>query len=201
MRARTLRAVTIRIVSAGPGRVEALADVFARSFADDPMIRWPLPAEHIEERVRASFLAFGGGFAELGMLHEAGDGAGVAAWVPPGETERMVEMELRSRSAIAAMTADEGARYFALWDWIEDTIPDIPQWYLDLLAVAPERRGKGIGAALIRWGVDRARTDGVPAMLETARPENLAMYEHLGFRVVAEGDCPGGGPHLWFMST
>jgi GNAT superfamily N-acetyltransferase len=193
--------VTIEIVPAGPERVETLADVFARSFADDPMVTWPLPAERIEERVRATFLRFGGGFAELGMLYEAGDGAGVAAWVPPGQTERMVEMELGTRAAIADMTADGGARYFALWDWIEETVPDVPQWYLDLLAVAPERRGEGIGAALIRWGVDRARADGVPAVLETARPGNVAMYEHFGFRVVVEGDCPGGGPHLWFMST
>ena len=191
----------IEIVRAGPERVEALADVFARSFADDPMITWPLPEDGIEERVRTSFLGFGGGFAELGMLYEAAGGAGVAAWVPPGETERMIAMEQSTRAAIAATTDDGGARYFALWDWIEETVPDVPQWYLDLLAVAPERRGEGIGAALIRWGVGRAVADGVPAILETARPGNVAMYEHFGFRVVGEGDVPGGGPHLWFMST
>jgi ribosomal protein S18 acetylase RimI-like enzyme len=193
--------VTIEISSAGPDRVEALADVFVRSFVDDPMIRWPLPAEGIEQHVRTSFLAFGGGFAELGMLVEAGDGAGVAAWVPPGETERMIEMEKGTRAAIAATTTDGGARYFALWDWIEETVPDVPQWYLDLIAVAPERRGEGIGGALIRWGTERAQADGVPAVLETARPGNVALYEHFGFRVVREGDAPGGGPHLWFMST
>jgi hypothetical protein len=41
--------------------------------------------------------------------------------------------------------------------------------------------------------------DGVPATLETARPENVALYEHLGFRRYLEGDPPAGGPHLWFM--
>jgi ribosomal protein S18 acetylase RimI-like enzyme len=198
---RSLSGVTIEVVPAGPERVEALADVFAASFADDPMVRWPLPAEGIEDRIRLSFLQFGGGFAELGMLYEAGDGAGVAAWVPPGETERMIEMELGTRAAIAATTDDGGERYFTLWDWIEDVVPDVPQWYLDLIAVAPEHRGHGVGAALIRWGVDRARTDAVPAVLETARPENVALYEHFGFRVIREGDAPNGGPHLWFMST
>ena len=193
--------MAVEVVPAGPERVEALADVFARSFADDPMIRWPLPADGVEERVRTSFLRFGAGFAELGMLYEAAAGAGVAAWVAPGQTERMIEMELGTRAAIAATTDDGGARYFALWDWIEETIPDDPQWYLDLIAVAPERRGEGVGAALIRFGLDAARRDGVPATLETARPENVAMYEHFGFRVFHDGDAPGGGPHLWFMST
>jgi predicted N-acetyltransferase YhbS len=113
----------------------------------------------------------------------------------------MITMEKSTRAAIAATADDGGARYFALWDWIEETVPDVPQWYLDLLAVAPERRGEGIGGALIRWGVERARADGVPAVLETARAGNVAMYEHFGFRVISEGDVPGGGPHLWFMST
>ena len=193
--------MTIEIVPAGPERVEALADVFARSFADDPMIRWPLPEDGIQERVRSSFLAFGGGFADLGMLVEAAGGAGVAAWVPPGETERMIAMERGTRAAIAAHTADGGARYLALWDWIEEMVPDVPQWYLDLIAVIPERRSEGIGSALIRWGLDRAEADGVPAVLETARPANVAMYEHFGFRIVREGDVPGGGPHIWFLST
>jgi ribosomal protein S18 acetylase RimI-like enzyme len=191
----------IEIVPAGPHRVDVLADVFARSFADDPMIRWPLPEDNVECRVRTGFLRFGGGFARLGMLYEAGDGAGVAAWVPPGAQQAMIEMEKGTRAAIAETTADGGARYFSLWDWIEDTVPDIPQWYLDLVAVAPERRGQGIGAALIRWGLARAANDGVPAILETARPSNVPLYEHLGFHVIIEGDVPGGGPHIWFMST
>ena len=41
----------------------------------------------------------------------------------------------------------------------------------------------------------------MPAVLETAQPDNVALYEHFGFRVVLEGDVPGGGPHVWFMST
>jgi ribosomal protein S18 acetylase RimI-like enzyme len=193
--------VTIEVVPAGRERVEALSEVFARSFADDPIARWPLPPDGVERRVRENFLRFGGGFAGLGMLYEAGDGAGVAAWVPPGATERMIEMEVGTRAAIAATTTDGGARYFEMWDWIEANVPDVPQWYLDLIAVAPERRGEGIGSALIRWGLERARADGVPAVLETAQPDNVPLYEHFGFRVVLEGDVPGGGPHVWFMST
>jgi len=39
----------------------------------------------------------------------------------------------------------------------------------------------------------------VPAFLETARPENVPKYEHVGFRVVNDEDAPSSGPHVWFM--
>jgi hypothetical protein len=41
----------------------------------------------------------------------------------------------------------------------------------------------------------------VPAFLETSKPDNLPLYEHLGFRVYAAGDAPHGGPHIWFMRS
>ena len=80
-------------------------------------------------------------------------------------------------------------------------LPPEPHWFLDHLAVAPERRGKGLGAALVELGVGFARRDGVPAFLETARSENIGFYERLGFRVVADEYAPGGGPRLWFMRS
>jgi len=52
---------------------------------------------------------------------------------------------------------------------------------------------------LIDVGLSRAKADGVPAFLETARPENVGLYEHLGLRVVLDEDAPGAGPHIWFM--
>ena len=70
----------------------------------------------------------------------------------------------------------------------------------------PDRRGAGAPRRGHRRRPDplgtRARpADGVPVVLETAQPDNVALYEHFGFRVVLEGDVPGGGPHIWFMST
>jgi predicted N-acetyltransferase YhbS len=72
-------------------------------------------------------------------------------------------------------------------------------WYLDQIGVDPARQGEGIGGALIRFGLDRARADEVPAFLETAIAANVGYYERFGFRVTVHGDAPLEGPHIWFM--
>ena len=192
--------MAIEISQAGPERVQRLVEVLARSFADDPIIRWPFPTDgNHEEQCRELFRILDEPIAETGWLWEAGDAAGVALWIPPDGEARFLEIELESRDAIDPMTEDDGIRYRAFWDWIEDHLPDDPSWFLDHLAVAPEHRGEGIGRALVDLGLGFARRDGVPAFLETARPGNVGYYERLGFRVVADEHAPGGGPRLWFM--
>ena len=188
------------ISRAGPERVPALVDVLARSFADDPIVRWPFPTDgSAVEQCRELFRILDERFVHTGWLWEADDGAGVAMWVPPGAAERFVEIELETRVPIDAMTGDGGVRYRGFWDWIEAHLPPEPHWFLDHLAVAPERRGEGLGVALVELGTGFARRDGVPAFLETARPENVGFYERIGFRVVADEPAPGDGPRLWFM--
>ena len=117
----------------------------------------------------------------------------------PGRLRRLPTDENETRDEIEALTDDGGARYRAFWGWIEAALPDERQWFLDHLAVDERERGRGIGSTLVRFGLDRAARDGVIATLETARPENVPIYEHLGFRTYLETDAPDGGPHLWFM--
>lgn len=192
--------MAVEITRAGPERVPELVEVLATSFADDPIIRWPFPTEGShEEQCRELFRILDEPFSEIGWLWEAGDAAGVALWVPPDAAARFLEIELQTRDAIDAMTDDGGIRYRAFWDWIEQRLPTEPHWFLDHLAVDPERRGEGIGSALVGLGVGFARREGVPAFLETARPGNVGYYERLGFRVVADEQAPGSGPRLWFM--
>jgi predicted N-acetyltransferase YhbS len=56
-----------------------------------------------------------------------------------------------------------------------------------------------VGAALIEFGLARARRDPAGVFLETGTPDNVPYYKRFGFRVVDDGDAPGGGPHMWFM--
>ena len=187
------------IVAADPERLEGYADIFARTFADDAIITWPFPPGDVQELARAQFVPLGRGMAEAGWLWEAPPSAGFAGWVPPGGAERFIEINHGSLDTVRAQTDDDGARLMKLWDWIDDHLPDEPHWFLDHLAVAPERQGEGIGKALIRFGLDRAAAAGMCAFLETSKEGNVGLYEHLGFRVVHADDAPGGGPYLWFM--
>jgi ribosomal protein S18 acetylase RimI-like enzyme len=186
---------------ADPARFAALADVYARTFLDEPLVVWPAGSSELEplEIARGVWEAAGPIYAERGWVWEVPPALGVAAWVPPGDGAAYLEVDREVRAAIGALTDDGGARYVALWDWLDTQLPEEPHWYLDHVGVAPEHQGRGIGGALIRVGLDAGAHDGVPAFLETARPQNLALYEHLGFRVVHEADAPGGGPHVWFL--
>jgi GNAT superfamily N-acetyltransferase len=182
------------IVSAGTDRVPALARLLGEAFVDDPMLVWPFGADRIDV-VTDFFRTFDERIAALGWLWEAGDALGAAAWIPPGSDGDMMEIDRSMRPMLAA----GGARHEEMWEWIADRFPVEPFWYLDHIAVRADQRGTGLGAALIRHGLDLADRDGVPAFLETGRPGNVAYYERREFRTIADGDAPGGGPHLWFM--
>jgi GNAT superfamily N-acetyltransferase len=182
------------------GQLDALATVLARAFADDPMIRWPFPdLPDPEAALQICFRAWNAGNIELGLVFEAGEGAGFAVWVPPDRAGSWLETERLARPVVVGLTDDNGARYDRIWDWIEERVPAEPLWYLDQLGVDPSQQGGGLGRALVQFGLDRAAEAGLPAFLETAKERNLGFYSSLGFRVVDEGTVPDGGPRIWFM--
>ena len=182
------------IVLATPERVPALAALLGRAFTDDPMLVWPFGADRTD-LVTEFFRAFDEQIAPQGWLWEAGDGLGAAAWIPPGSDQIMMDIDRSMRSTLA----NAEARHEEMWEWIARNFPDEPFWYLDHIAVDAAHRGTGLGAALIRLGLDLADRDGVPAFLETGRHGNVAYYERRGFRTISDDDAPGGGPHIWFM--
>lgn len=63
------------------------------------------------------------------------------------------------------------------------------------VSVAPERQGNGIGSALIRAGLARAREQGWEAVFVLGDP---AYYGRFGFTAAAAGPfrCAYSGPHL-----
>jgi GNAT superfamily N-acetyltransferase len=188
-----------KVVQAKPDRVPELAALLGRAFADDPIVAWPFGTENDIGRTTRLFEILDDEFGGAGFLWEVPRARGVAMWVPPDEHQRFLEAELATREPVTSLTPDGGIRYQAFWDWIESNLPNEPQWFLDHIAVAKTERGTGVGSALIRFGLERAARDGVPTTLETSKPHNLPIYEHLGFRTYLEADAPGGGPHLWFM--
>jgi GNAT superfamily N-acetyltransferase len=186
--------MSVPIVQATADRVPQLAELLGEAFADDPMLVWPFGTGRTE-MITDFFRTFDERIAMLGWLFEAGAGTGVAAWIPPGSDEAMMDVD----RAIRPTLASAGARHAEMWEWIAGNFPDEPFWYLDHIAVDAPHRGSGVGGALIRYGLTFADRDDVPAFLETGRPENVGYYERRGFRTVADDDAPGGGPHIWFM--
>lgn len=58
-------------------------------------------------------------------------------------------------------------------------------WYLKVLAVHPEYQRRGVGAALVDWGLKHARERGEKAYLE-ATPFGIGLYLKKGFTTVGD---------------
>ena len=78
------------------------------------------------------------------------------------------------------------------------TNPDGYFYFLNLLAVLPERQGQGLGSALLAHTLDRCDREGVPAYLDATSEDNRRLYERHGFEAGAPY-APAGGPPLYPM--
>ncbi len=191
--------MTIEIRRATRERVPAIAAMLARAFADDPMVLVTFSPQEAADLMPSYFTLMDEAWADLGVLWEAEDAAGAAAWVPPEQMGGLADLDEALRDRFHTLSPDGGARHDAMWNWVESWIPAEPVWFLDQIGVDPDRRGEGIGRALMEIGLEHARRDRTPAFLETGVAANVAYYERFGFRVVEEGASPMGGPHIWFM--
>lgn len=61
---------------------------------------------------------------------------------------------------------------------------------IEAVRIREDQRGKGIGAQLFEWAIDRARQKGAHVLQLTTdkqRPEAVKFYEKLGFKASHEG--------------
>lgn len=78
--------------------------------------------------------------------------------------------------------------------------------HLHMIGTHSTSRGKGVGSALIKMGIDRAEKLGVPCYLESTNPRNVPFYKRNGFVIVEEfypfktnEAIDGDGPVLTLM--
>lgn len=90
-----------------------------------------------------------------------------------------------------------GTRLIGCVTVFAEALDDEPRaWRLRGMAVAEDRRGKGIGARLLAAAVDAVRDAGAPLLWCEAREAAQGFYEKHGFVSVGElFDVPVAGPH------
>jgi GNAT superfamily N-acetyltransferase len=186
--------------TAGPDKTARLATVLAQAFYDDPVFAWFFPRERRRfERIERFFarLALERSTMPHGHVYTTADLAGAALWLPPGQAHSTTWEQLRMLPELARVAGRDLPRVLRGMGMMEQEHPHEPHWYLWFVGVAPERRGAGLGSALMRPILERC-DDGMPAYLEATSPDNRRLYERHGFEVTGELRLPNGPP-MWPM--
>ncbi|GAA2336492.1 GNAT family N-acetyltransferase [Dactylosporangium salmoneum] len=161
------------IAVATPADRAAAVATFVAAFAADPAIRWLLPDD---ATFPAEAAAMAGSMFDARVGHGtvwiADGGAAVAMWDPP-----------RPPGGDGAEDSPRTGRFARYHEVVHGRMPKTPHWYLGVLASHPEHRGRRLGRAAMRAGLERAAADGLPAYLETSNPRNVEVYRSAGFEV------------------
>ena len=140
----------------------------------------------------------------FGECYSPEDETGVALWLLPNATQ-MTPWRM-FRAGMFAAPFHLGLRDFKAFGAFakhtdqahREALPE-PHYYLFALGVRTDRQGRGVGNCLIAGMLERASREAKPIYLETQSPENVGLYERLGFDVVSDEPIPGLELHNWGM--
>jgi GNAT superfamily N-acetyltransferase len=182
----------------GRATAEDAVRVLCEAFFDYPVMRY--------------VLGDGGAYAErlrtlIGFFHGArvlredaiigiSDGDELVAVALCSLPDRVAPAELDSLRdrTWAALGADARARYDDCVRAWESTGVDEPNIHVNMLAVVPNRQGRGLARALLErvHAMSRERADSRGVTLSTESERNVALYRHMGYRVVGQATIAPG---------
>lgn len=170
----------------------------ARAFDDDPMMRWFFPDASSREGSLGSYFTtiFTRQYVHNGVCERTD--AAAAFWVPP-EAQAKAVPDADTIQQLLNILGDRAGLFRDAVETAAGHTPQEPHWSLALIGADPAAQGQGQGAALLRSGLAKADTAGLPVYLESSKASNLPFYEHFGFTVREELPLPGDGPTLWTM--
>jgi len=188
------------IIAAGKADHAAVIETLAQAFQTDPALSWILPdAAHRARALRSLFRILVPADARAGIALRAPADEAAALWRAPGQANGGTMEFLRTVVPLVATFGTALPRGLKAQAGIDTHRPKGRFWYLHYVGVRPEHQGRGHGGRIIRAQTAVADAEGLPCWLETATPENVPLYERLGFVTQVEWDVPGGGPHFWGM--
>lgn len=179
----------------------AIVKILALAFQDDPALCWIIPdAERRRARLPLLFNILFRTDHPTGMILKSDGDESASLWRAPGAADTGLWELIRSAIPMIRVFGSGIGRGIAISTALDAHHPKgISFWYLHFVGVAPDFQGKGWGGSIIRDGLARTARDRLPTYLETATPENVPLYQRLGFDIIEEWDVPDGGPHFWSM--
>ncbi len=190
---------TVRLAT--PADATTIVETLTDAFHNDPT--WSFAFDDPAQRPR-QYRRWWGLFVEGALRYDAtwlaDDGAAVAMWIPPGGEELSAEQAERIEPLLREIAGDRADLILSALDLFDAAHPhDEPHYYLTMFGTRSDRRGEGLGMALLRHCL--AEIDGrhLPAYLESSNAANNHRYEAVGFVRHGEFTMPGGGPTVTTM--
>lgn len=189
--------MTIEALSAKPSEAQLVLDVISSAFSADPTWSWAFPDLAARRRIMNLFIH---GALRFPCVFRTASFESVAVWIPPGESEFSKEQEAGIPDLLAELVGSRAADVAELMLRFGEAHPHTePHYYLSLLGVHQQHRGRGLGMALLKENLTRVDAQRMPAYLESTNPANNQRYQSLGFKPVSSFQAPRNGPTVTGM--
>jgi len=186
----------------GPATADDVIRVLCEAFAEYPVMRYVLGDRgDYAARLRTLIGFFHGARvlrddAILG-ISEGAELVGVALCSLPDRMNPPALADLRERiwSELGADARERYDEFGRAWEQLGVAEPNI---HVNMLAVPPRHQGRGLARRLLErvHAMSREREDSRGVTLTTESAANVALYEHLGYKVVGHRPV-GPGLKTW----
>jgi len=187
-------------------QIKAASKVLDLAFEDYPLHVAFIPNESERKKKSHYFLEF---FIRYGILYgevyaTSPNLEGVVVWLHSEKADFTMWRMIRSGILlyIFGIGTKTISRMMSVGDYlvsIHKRYASFPHLYVWYIGVNPEFQGKGYGSTLIKAMLDRADSEQLPCYLETQTEENVALWEHYGFKVIYETVIPSTEVKHWAM--
>lgn len=195
----------VEVVRVGPDHRDAIVDVLVEAFGRYPVVRHVLGEDCGEDRVRrlvGFFVAARFLQGEPAFGARVGSGLGGAALVSFNvRRAEPAALEAEREAAWKALGDGARARYEACGAVWSRALPPGRCVHLNMLGVRTELRGRGVARALLDAVHELAgEVPGCTGVsLTTEDPDNVPLYEHVGYDVVGRSEI-APGLETWVMA-
>lgn len=188
---------------------ETAAAVLSQAFENDPFMAYLFPdTEARSQKLTQLFLSLIRFSLRWEGVETSPDGSGVLLWLPSKSFAWPYKAISIIRSGLVGLPVSIGRSAFKRLH-VHDSVceqalkQNAPEdfAYLWVIGVRSNCAGRGVGKKMLHTALDAMRRRGHSAcFLRTENPQNVGLYEHLGFKQVLTETPPGSGIQYWLMS-
>jgi GNAT superfamily N-acetyltransferase len=177
--------------------LDGVTDTLWEAFRNDPIWRWAFPDE---KQLRPWWRFLIESALRYPWVWVLDDYAAASVWIPPGGSELTEAEEQRVEPLLRDLAGSRYPDVIELVERFDASHPRTqPHYYLSLLGVHPDFRGRGLGMKLLADNLGEIDAEGAAAYLESSNPVNDERYRGVGFERCGEFSTPDGTHKLATM--